>query len=213
MVDNLNDKLWTSSQTTTGWDVRRAVGRLGMGSVRHFHTKSCGARGGCTPRAGHRESAGGAKTLPIRGRNTWLRWRRMNHVKSWLPHLGRTFEVSVEGREGVRLEPATLLGYNNDGLRTSWYAVMRARKVSLWLRHDAPMTSVASQGGSASLHHGICRVESQTWCELKFTLSGPHVCAIASGCGIFGCCTFFVDRDCVPPSVLAISIGEGANEV
>ena len=96
----------------------------------------------------------------------------MNHVLSWLPHRGRTFEVSVEGREGVRLEPATLLGYDNDGLRHK-YAVMRARKVSLWLRHDAPMTSVASQGGSVSLDHGICRVESQTWCELKFTLEWP----------------------------------------
>ena len=71
-------------------------------------------------------------------------------------------------------------------------AVMRARKVSLWLRHGAPMTAVASQGGSVSLHHSICRVESPTWCELKFTLSGPHVCAIASGCGIFGCSTFLL---------------------
>ena len=47
------------------------------------------------------------------------------------------------------------------------------------IRHDAPTTSVASQGRSVSLHHGFCRVESPTWCELKFTLSGPHVCAIA----------------------------------
>ena len=31
------------------------------------------------------------------------------HEKSRLPHSGRTFDACVEGRKGVRLEPATLL--------------------------------------------------------------------------------------------------------
>ena len=79
------------------------------------------------------------------------------------------------------------------------------------------MTSVASQGCAVSLHHGFYRVESPTWCELKFTLSGPYVCAIArcvrQRVWNLRLLHLFVDRDCVPPSVLAISIGEGANEV
>ena len=48
------------------------------------------------------------------------------HEKSRLPHSGRTFKVGVEGRT-VRLEPATLLGYENDRSTTSIQIDERSR--------------------------------------------------------------------------------------
>ena len=85
------------------------------------------------------------------------------------------------------------------------------------IQHNAPMTSVAFYGGSVSLHHGFYRVESPTWCELKFTLSGPHVCAFArcvrQRLWNLRLLHLLVDRDWVAPSVLAMSTGEGASEV
>ena len=34
--------------------------------------------------------------------------------KSRLPHSKRTFKIGVDGRKGMRLEPATLRGYGNE---------------------------------------------------------------------------------------------------
>ena len=41
------------------------------------------------------------------------------HERSRLLHSRRTFKVGVEGRKGVRLEPATLRSHGNDRSRTS----------------------------------------------------------------------------------------------
>ena len=67
--------------------------------MRHFRTPSLvGARGGGTPRAGETLGSEGDARL---------------HEMSRLPDSGRTFEVGVGGRKGVRLEPTTLLWLRN----------------------------------------------------------------------------------------------------
>ena len=68
-----------------------------------------GAGSGGPTRADHRESARVREPSLLGHEALGSEGDARMHEKSKLPDRGRTFEASVEGRKGMRLEPATLL--------------------------------------------------------------------------------------------------------
>ena len=99
---------------------KATASRRGVARVKHLHSQVLWVQELVARRQMTIERVPGCKTpCSLRHNALGSQGDARVHEKSRLQDSGRTFEATVEGRKGVRLEPATLFrATKNDGLKS-----------------------------------------------------------------------------------------------